>query len=140
LIEVWDLRAVRRKLAIATTECCISLALSADGTLIAGVGSNRHRIKAWDTSTGNERRVLDSEIVADRGIAFSADGRLLATCGHDSTIRVWDFTTGRECLALPTKSPLVRDLRFSRDGSTLAACESPSGVERWDLTALRKAR
>jgi WD40 repeat protein len=135
-IEVWDLRAAHRKIALKSTDCGVALALSADGSMVAGAGRNGDRFTVWDTSTGQERRILDHEIIAAKSVAFSPNGRLLAAFGDGSLIRVWDLATGRERLSLPTKSPFVLDFRFSRDSSVLVACESPSGVEHWNLGAM----
>src|SRR5205085_10724572 len=68
-------------------------------------------------------------------VAFSADGRLLASAGADRRIRIWDVSTGAElqrCLASPGT---VRALAFSADGKLLASAGDfhVRSLRLWDV-------
>src|SRR5262245_50936108 len=53
-----------------------------------------------------------------QAVAFSPDGKLLASGGFDNTIKLWEVGTGRMLRTLVCK---VKSIAFSPDGRTLAS-------------------
>jgi WD40 repeat protein len=66
------------------------------------------------------------------GVAFSADGKTMATAGADKTIRLWDVDT-RQRLALIRYTDRVTCLAFSADGKMLASGSSDMTITLWDV-------
>jgi WD40 repeat protein len=54
------------------------------------------------------------------GVAFSPDGRLLATASWDNTARLWDPATGEHRRTLTGHDAVVAGVAFSPDGRLLA--------------------
>src|SRR5262249_12649888 len=54
-------------------------------------------------------------------VAFSPEGKTLASGSHDRTVRLWDVATGKELLPFEGHRSIVRSLAFMPDGKTLVS-------------------
>jgi WD40 repeat protein len=65
------------------------VAFSPDGKLLATAGKSDYAVRLWNTATGALVATLVGHTNAVQALAFSRDGRRLATGGDDQTIRLW---------------------------------------------------
>jgi WD40 repeat protein len=97
-------------------------------------------VRLWDTATGGLQQIIVSHTDLVLSVAFSPDGRLLASGSSDQTLRLWDMDAGG--LQQTPKSHLgsVQSVAFLPDGRLLASGSSDHTVRLWDATtgSLRK--
>ena len=67
-------------------------------------------------------------------VAFSPDGKLLATAGSDKTAKVWEAATGKELVTLRGHAEDIGDIVFSPDGKLLATASEDKTVILWDIS------
>ncbi len=72
------------------------------------------------------------------GLAFSPDGRYLASASADSTVRIWDAATGNELRTLSGHVNGVRTVAFSPDGRLLGSGGVDGKVKLWDAASGRE--
>lgn len=83
---------------------------------MAGYG----QVKLWNAETGEELNTSEGHTSYMWGIAWSPDGRQLASTSEDHKVRLWDAETGQRLVTLK-HSRAVWSVAWSPDGSWLAA-------------------
>jgi serine/threonine protein kinase/WD40 repeat protein len=116
------------------------LCFSPDGRLLAGTTWREGRVTVWDVNSGKQIRSWHAHEGEANGVAFSHDGRALATAGSDGAVRLWEVATHRQLAELRHDGHAYH-LAFSPDGATLATTGIHDRlVKLWDVSFLRSLK
>ena len=92
------------------------------------------QVTLWDVSTGTQLGVLLGHGKGVTQVAFSRDGRLLASSSTDNTIRIWDVASRRELRTLTGHTANIESMDFSPDAKLLASASDDGGTFLWDTS------
>jgi WD40 repeat protein len=91
--------------------------------------------RLWSPSTGLELATLRGGTGALAGLAFSPDGRRLATASYDGqAVTIWDAENAQNPLTMWGHTSGVRRVAISPDGQRLASASDDRTVKIWDRT------
>lgn len=137
VLKLWDLTDFRI-LARREVFWLPRPVFSPGSTTLAAVAEQQtaaiYAIKLWDL-TGKELATFGQQQFPFFSLAFSADGKTLASGSFDGEIKLWNPDTHRVMLEpLKGHAAVVNSLAFSPDNTRLASCSRDRSIKLWDLS------
>jgi WD40 repeat protein len=127
-----------------------AVAFSPDGSTLATASApmegpwrkmSRTEVKLWDAITARERVTLLQVPHFIYALAFSPDGRVLATGGSDGRLELWDLVTGQRRHTLAGHSSAISRVLFDGDGETVTAGgRVQQGKWKWEVKRWKVTR
>ena len=115
-----------------------ALAFRPDGKRLAWIAGDS--LKVGDPQTGKEILSAPGHAAIVHCLAYSPDGKRLASGSQDKMVKVWDAATGKELHNLAGHSDAVHSVAFRSDGNLLASAGEDGRVILWEIAGRRKLR
>jgi WD40 repeat protein/DNA-binding SARP family transcriptional activator len=134
-VYIWDTttgRQVGHELTFNFTTNLLAPRFSPDGSHLAVANTgNSGQVSIINVATGKVVTVLTAHTGEVQDIAYSPNGKLLATASIDDTVRIWDAHTGRPLRILYHPDP-VDAVAFSPNSKTIATLDYAGTIRIWD--------
>jgi WD40 repeat protein/serine/threonine protein kinase len=114
-----------------------ALSLSEKGRRVAITTESEKLVRLYDVASGGET-ILHGHRDFVSGLAFSPDGRFLASGSVDGKIILWNSETGNRLAILTGHMEEATDVAFSPDGRTLASVGAQTAVKLWHVATRRE--
>lgn len=119
-VRLWNVASFQEVATLPTKNHADCLAFSPDGKLLAAALYQENTIYIWDARSLHLRATLTGHKDVAYSVAFSRDGKVLATCSQDGSLRLWSTESFKEKAAINEPGESVQSLAFSPDGKSLA--------------------
>jgi WD40 repeat protein len=127
---VWDIAKPNHTLILLAAEPT-AVALHPDGTTVAV--ADERTVRVFDIASRRDRAAFRGHTGKVTAVAYTPDGRTLATGGWDKTVRLWDAASGHCRQAFDWPGGKVYALAVAPDGLRLAAAGETGQVVVIDL-------
>jgi uncharacterized protein (TIGR03067 family) len=104
-----------------------------DGNISKDEKADISTVRLFEVGSWRARAVLAGHHGAVTSLAFSPDGKLLATASVDHTIRLWNVADGKEVAMLKGHTARLNVVAFSPDGTLLISAGYDKTVKLWDV-------
>jgi WD40 repeat protein len=128
-VQLWDVAARSPGTnPVIRLPSSFNVALSSDGGMLATKterNSYENQIQLWNTKTGKLLGICTGHKQPASIVAFSPDGKTLASASMDSTLKLWNVATQQELLTIQRLGTSLVGLMFSPNGQMLVGSSSP---------------
>jgi WD40 repeat protein len=86
-----------------------------------------------DAASGTVSAMLKGHAELVTSLAFSADGRMVASASQDRSVRVWDIASRKMLLTFVGHAGPVTALAFSPNGRRVVSASSDGKLKFWSI-------
>ena len=134
VIRLWDLDSGKPASTLRGHRSEVyCLSYSPDGMrLAAGSATGDQVLRVWNLERETQT-LLDGHTNVVQSVAWSTNGRWLASAGYDRSVRVWDASAESERSLLVGHERPVYGVAFNEDATAVISVDSGATTRRWDL-------
>jgi WD40 repeat protein len=140
-VRLWSWRTQKVVGTSAQQINSLDVAFSPDSQRVVSAGGGDKTVRLWAIKNN---KLLTQQRMADRhwvgSVAFSPNGKLIASGGLGQTIALWNPATGERLCTLGKHDKEITAVAFSPDGKLIASASADSTIKLWSLETAELVR
>jgi WD40 repeat protein/serine/threonine protein kinase len=132
-VITWELDGIVRWIDFTPDGKRVVVRIGEGLTILDAMKGMKRSQPGWGAATRQQMLYLVGHTAPVTSVAFSPDGRRIASAGVDQTVKVWDVQKGQQVLSLQGHTGYVYSVVFSPDGQRLASASFDRTVKVWDV-------
>ncbi|HEX8069057.1 MAG TPA: caspase family protein [Pyrinomonadaceae bacterium] len=141
-IKLWDVgKGKEARTLTGHAGAVLAVAFTAQGHALLSAAADHRAVKLWDADAGRETQTISEadNVDTQEAVAFSADGKQVASSNGDKSVLVRDVQAGAtNPRVLATRSNAVYTTAFSTDRKWFAAGGKDNAVRLWETATGRE--
>lgn len=133
-LAVWDVPTGRRVCLIPQPSWLTAIAFHGDR--LVATGHDDGTVRVWDLATQDQVAEFDAHRLPVSAVAFSADGKRLASAGEAKSITLWDLDSKGPIGQLVGHKDRIPALAWHPDGTRIYSAGWDTTVRVWNTTTL----
>ena len=133
-VRLFDLVTTNETISFDTKYAIRTLAFSPTSNDLL-IGGRTGQVEIWNTETGKQSVPTAGHEGTVAGVAYSPDGRTIASVSGDKSAKLWNAETGGEQLSLQGHSGGLYGVAFSTDGSKIVTGGWDKRARLWDTAS-----
>lgn len=129
-VKLWDRTTGKLVRTLDSADALTAIAFAPQGRILVTVGA---RVCLWDATRGELTAQFAPDGAPASAVAWSPDGKLIATGCADHRVRLWSVPDRKLVAELTGHADEVHGLAFSPDGLRVASASSDSTARLWDV-------
>ena len=140
-VQIWNANTGQHMLTYSgNMNPVFSVAWSPDGTrIVSGTGAAGNNspviignsAKVWDAKTGKTLLTYTEDTGSFYAVAWSPDGKEIASGGDGAVVRVWDAATGHTMIVYERHKDIIWKIAWSPNGKEIASASQDGTVKIW---------
>jgi predicted NACHT family NTPase len=133
-IKLWNLKTNEcfKTLEVSGHNWVMPMAFNSDSILAT---CSEAIIQLWNSKTWMCLKSLQGHTELIKSLAFSSDGKILASGSDDKTLKIWDCLTGQCLNTMEGHLDRVWSIALSPDNQCLASASADGTVKLWSITS-----
>ncbi|KAG0221350.1 hypothetical protein BGX31_009977 [Mortierella sp. GBA43] len=131
--KLWDIESGNCIKTLVYTDIVYDVDFSPQSDKVVTGGGGTNALRLWDVNSGECQHIMGGHTAPICSVAYSPNGRQVASASIDKTVQLWDVETGTLQYTLSGHEGIVYCATYSPQGQLIASGSADKSIRLWDV-------